>query len=67
MFKDELRGIVKLLGCLDIYLLFPMSVFTGFGLTFIWAEFNRVNFFDYICISASFKRNFFYHRHLSLV
>lgn len=41
-FTEEFSSIKKLLGRLDVYLLFPMSVFTGFELTFIWTEFSRV-------------------------
>ena len=42
-FKVELQNLFSLLQYLDIYLLFPLSFFTGFELTFMWNEFNRVN------------------------
>ncbi len=43
MFKEEFIGIFKLMGYLDTYLLIPMTIFTGYQLTFIWSEYNRVN------------------------
>lgn len=43
-FKNELLNLFGLLRYLDIYLLFPLSIFTGFELTFMWNEFNRVSF-----------------------
>ena len=42
MFKSEVMSMIKLFENLDVYLLFPMSIFTGFELTFIWNEYNRV-------------------------
>lgn len=42
-FKVEFKNLFGLLKYLDIYLLFPLSFFTGLELTFRWNEFNRVN------------------------
>jgi hypothetical protein len=33
---------LKLFKCLDIYLLLPLSIFTGFELTYLWNEINKV-------------------------
>ena len=41
-FKEEFQNLFSLLQHLDIYLLFPLSFFTGFELTFMWNEYNRV-------------------------
>ena len=45
-FKVELQNLFSLLRYLDIYLLFPLSFFSGFELTFMWNEFNRVNYLN---------------------
>jgi hypothetical protein len=41
-FNDELKNMFELSKRLDIYLLLPMSIFTGFELTYLWNEINKV-------------------------
>jgi hypothetical protein len=43
-FKAEVISLLKLYANIDVWLLLPVTVYTGFELTFIWFEFNRVNF-----------------------
>jgi hypothetical protein len=44
MLKKELLDMMRLFREIDVYLLLPMSIFTGFELTLIWNEYNRVNY-----------------------
>ena len=43
-FKTELISLLKLYRNIDVWLLLPITVYSGFELTYIWFEFNRVNF-----------------------
>ena len=40
-FKNELVSLMKLCLNIDVWLLFPLTIYTGFELTFIWFEFNN--------------------------
>ena len=43
-FKAEIISLLKLYANIDVWLLLPITFYTGFELTFIWFEFNRVYF-----------------------
>ncbi len=53
MVKQEFNNLFKLMKTVDLYLLIPIAVYSGFELTFMWTEFNRVNIDRF----SFFKRN----------
>jgi hypothetical protein len=42
MFKSEIRNFVEMSKSIDLFLLFPITAYSGFELTILWTEFNRV-------------------------
>ena len=40
---EELKSLVKLYSKLDVWLLFPLTFYTGFEVTFVWFEYSRVS------------------------
>jgi hypothetical protein len=42
-FIEELKSLVKLYSKLDVWLLFPLTFYTGFEVTFVWFEYSRVS------------------------
>ena len=43
MIKEEILNIFNLTKSVDLYLLIPIAIYSGFELTFMWSEFNRVS------------------------
>ena len=41
-FRQELINLLNLYSNLDVWLLFPITFFTGYEMTFIWFEYSRV-------------------------
>jgi hypothetical protein len=49
--KNEFKSLIKLGFNINIWLLIPITIFTGYELTYIWFEFNRViEFLNFVLI-----------------
>jgi hypothetical protein len=42
-FISEMSNLVKLCTKIDLWLLFPLTFYSGFEITFIWFEYSRVS------------------------
>jgi hypothetical protein len=42
-FIEEIKSLIKLYSKIDVWLLFPLTFYTGFEVTFVWFEYSRVS------------------------
>ncbi len=42
-FVEELKSLIKLYSKIDVWLIFPLTFYTGFEVTFVWFEYSRVS------------------------
>jgi hypothetical protein len=43
-FLNEIYNLAKLYSQFDVWLLFPLTFYYGFEMTYVWFEYSRVNF-----------------------